>query len=322
MLFQTMDKNTFPQAQPADSVTGFFLGKSGIRGRVVRLSAGLNAIIARHNYPDAIASLLGESLALTVALAFALKYDGVFTLQTKGDGPVNMLVVDVTREGNMRGYAQYDDEKLKHAGVGSALLLGKGRLAITVDLGANADRYQGIVEIIGRDMATIVQNYFRQSEQLETAFKVFVEKNSAGQWQAGAIMIQQLPEGGGYAANNNSPGGALAVEEHEENWRRAKILMETVTATEMLDTGLATPALLNRLFHEEDLECDEAIALQDQCRCSRQRVAAVLATIPASEVGELMVNNKVEVKCEFCSAVYDFDEEQIKQVQAGPGLRS
>ena len=42
-----------------------------------------------------------------------LKYDGVFTLQTKSDGPVRLIVADVSTEGAVRGYAQYDRDRLE-----------------------------------------------------------------------------------------------------------------------------------------------------------------------------------------------------------------
>src|SRR5688572_4577008 len=90
-----------------DYVQSFQLQKSGIRGRLVRLGAGLDAIIRRHDYPEPVAALLGETMALATALAAALKYDGIFTLQTKGDGPVSILVTDISSAGTMRGYAQF-----------------------------------------------------------------------------------------------------------------------------------------------------------------------------------------------------------------------
>ena len=51
-------------------------------------------------------------MVLAAALAAALKYEGVFTLQTKGDGPIRLMVVDITSAGAMRGYAQFDAEKV------------------------------------------------------------------------------------------------------------------------------------------------------------------------------------------------------------------
>ena len=303
-----------------DTIQGFHLVKSGIRGRIVRLGPELHKIIDRHGYPPDVASLLAETLALTAVLAFALKYEGVFSLQTKGDGPVSMIVADLARDGAMRGYAQYDAEKLKYAGVRSALLLGKGHLAFTVDPGGGMQRYQGIVDLIGRDMAACVQNYFRQSEQLDTAFRIHTAQNDHGVWQSCAIMLQRIPDGGGYAANNNEAGGAPASEERAEDWRRSTILMGTTTDSEMLDASLSLPQLLMRLFHEEQLELGDSYGLRDQCRCSRARVAMVLSTLPSAELQDMMVDNKVEVTCEFCSSSYEFDKEQLEKLAAGPGV--
>lgn len=304
-----------------DTIQGFHLVKSGIRGRIVRLGPELSKIIERHKYPADVAGLLAETLALTAVLAYALKYEGVFTLQTKGDGPIGLMVADLGKDGAMRAYAQYDAEKLKYAGVHSALLIGKGYLAFTVDPGNGGQRYQGIVDLIGRDMASCVQNYFRQSEQLDTAFRIHVAQNQTNGWDVGAIMLQRIPDGGGYAANNNEAGGAFASQEHAEDWQRTTILMDTTTDSEMLDSGLALPDLLNRLFHEEQLELGEAYHLKDQCRCSRQRVAMVLSTLPANELQDMMVDNKVDVTCEFCSSSYEFDKEQLEKLAAGPGIR-
>jgi molecular chaperone Hsp33 len=304
-----------------DYVQSFQLQKSSIRGRLVRLGAGLDAIIRRHDYPEPVAALLGETTALAAALAAALKYEGIFTLQTKGDGPVSILVTDVSSAGAMRGYAQFDPEKLKHAGVRSALLLGKGHLAFTIDSGEQADRYQGIVELIGRDMSACVKTYFRQSEQIDSELAVHVTQNEAGLWRAGVVMLQQIPEGGGYAANNNAPGGTEANEERAENWKRAGLLLNTLTEKELLDFGLPSEQLLHRLFHDEGLEVQDKRELLDQCRCSRPRVARMLSTIPQHEMEGLMIEGKVRVKCEFCSATYDFDAEQLKQLEPGPGVR-
>jgi molecular chaperone Hsp33 len=317
-----MSEKNPPSSNPAtDCVLGFHLARTGIKGRIARLGPAVDAIIRRHDYGQEVGALLAESLALTAVLANALKYDGVFTLQTKGDGPVGMLVADILREGAMRGYAQFDPEKVKLAGVHSALLLGKGHLAFTVDQGSLTQRYQGIVDLIGRDMAACVQTYFRQSEQLEAEFRVHTGKNKDGQWQAAAIMLQRIPQGGGYAANSNIAEGDVTAEQWEEDWRRTTLLMQTTTDTEMLVPKLELAEVLHRLFHEEGLALGDSLYLRDECRCSRPRVAMVLSTLPREELQEMLVDGKVEVKCEFCSQVYHFDAAQIAQLEAGPGVR-
>src|SRR6201992_1388526 len=82
-----------------------------LRGRLVRLGPAVDRILAQHDYPEPVATLLGEALTLAVLLAGALKYDGVFTLQTKGNGPVRLLVADVKTDGAVRGYAQFDEKR-------------------------------------------------------------------------------------------------------------------------------------------------------------------------------------------------------------------
>ena len=46
------------------------------------------------------------------SLLTTLKFDGVFTLQAKGDGAVQTLFADVTSAGAMRAYAAFDADKL------------------------------------------------------------------------------------------------------------------------------------------------------------------------------------------------------------------
>ena len=86
-----------------DLVQPFQIDSFEVRGRLVRLGPLIDEILTRHAYPDPVAALLGEAIALAVALARALKYEGVFTLQTKGDGPVRMMVADVTTAGVIDG---------------------------------------------------------------------------------------------------------------------------------------------------------------------------------------------------------------------------
>jgi molecular chaperone Hsp33 len=145
-----------PSTAPDDVVQPFRIDPFALRGRLVRLGATIDRILSQHDYPEPVATMLGEAITLAVVLAGALKYDGIFTLQTKGDGPIRMMVADVSTTGAVRGYAQYDAEKLeaalaraRAAAPSVPLLVGSGYIAFTVDQGEDTDRYQGIVELAG-----------------------------------------------------------------------------------------------------------------------------------------------------------------------------
>ena len=139
-------------------------------------------------------------------MAGALKFDGVFSLQAKGDGAIRMLVVDYVSPGALRGYAQFDADLLRDLEGADASdqapvprLMGSGYLAFTVDQGTEADRYQGIVPLEGATLGDCAHKYFRDSEQVQSAIRLAAARvdNGAGGsvWRAGGLMVQRLPEG-------------------------------------------------------------------------------------------------------------------------------
>ena len=107
--------NSPTRTAPDDLIQPFRIDPFALRGRLVRLGPAIDRILSQHDYPEPVAAMLGEAITLAVVLAGALKYDGIFTLQTKGDGPIRMMVADVSTEGALRGYAQYDEAKLEAA---------------------------------------------------------------------------------------------------------------------------------------------------------------------------------------------------------------
>jgi molecular chaperone Hsp33 len=312
------------EGQPAsdDQALPFQLDALGVRGRLVRLGPALDAIIERHGYPLAVARPLAEAMVLCACLATSLKYDGIFTLQIAGDGPIRLLVTDLTTEGALRGYAQFDSWKLAVAlGAGNSeapegyvpKLFGRGTLTFTVDQGQHTQRYQGVVPLEGASLADCAHTYFRQSEQLPTGIKIVAERregDGTAHWRAAALMVQQMPE---------FEAGRVHVdrEQREDDWRRAVILMASATTAEMLDPGLPGATLLHRLFHQEQPRQFARRPFLARCRCSRERIDRVLRSIKREELDDLRdANGKVSVKCEFCSTEYIYDDRDLDRIYA------
>jgi molecular chaperone Hsp33 len=305
-------------APPVDMVQPFQIERGGTRGRLVRLGPLIDTVLGQHAYPEPVALLLAEMLSLAVALSSALKYDGVFTLQTKGDGPVRLMVADVTSRGDVRGYAQFDEGRLAaltaSAGPGLSVprLLGAGYLAFTVDQGTRTERYQGIVELTGATLVDCIHHYFRQSEQLDAGIKLAVAED--GGWHAGVLMLQRVPEAGGDRLAADAGDDEDEAELAEDGWRRALALMGSATSAELTDRALAPNDLLYRLFHEDGVRVFTPVALRAGCRCSRERVEEVLRALPRGEVEHLKVDGRIEVTCEFCNRQYAFDEDALARL--------
>jgi len=307
----------------SDLVQPFMLESSGIRGDLVRLGGVADHIITRHAYPGPLAALLCEMLALTAMLSSMMKYDGVFSLQTKGDGPVGLMVADMTSEGHLRGYAGFDAAKLEAALAGDggapdegrpgvAELLGAGYLAFTMDQGPGMERYQGIVDLSGPALADCLQHYFRQSEQIQTGL-IVASGGTRGAWTSAGLILQRVPgQGAGQAAGPNPPAGPP----DEDAWRRAMILQASCTKDELLDPELPVNDLLYRLFHEEGVRVFRRRPLAARCSCSRKRLEKTLRAMPRAEIEDLKLDGKVIVTCEFCNRRYRFDGAALDRIYA------
>ncbi|HEV3490362.1 MAG TPA: Hsp33 family molecular chaperone HslO [Reyranella sp.] len=310
-----------PRATDWDRALPFQLDALGVRGRLVRLGPALDAIIERHGYPLAVARPLAEAMTLCAALATSLKYDGIFTLQISGDGPIRLLVTDLTSDGALRGYAQFDSWKLAVAlgGLSEApegyvpRLFGHGRLAFTVDQGQHTQRYQGVVPLEGGTLTDCAHTYFRQSEQLPTGIKIAArreERDGTGHWRAAALTVQQMPE---FDAGRID----IDAEQREDDWRKAVILMASATDAEMLDPKLASAQLLLRLFHAERPRVFERRIFGARCRCGRARIDRVLRSLKREELSDLRdTSGRVVVKCEFCSTEYAYDDGDLDRIYA------
>lgn len=300
-----MPTETMPDASLSldDMIQPFHVDALGVNGRVVRLGPVLDRLVAPHNYPPAVADLLSQVVVLAVTLSSVLKFDGVFTLQVQGNGPVSLVMADVTSAGGVRSYARYDAARLAEIdasgsqGAPVPALLGSGYLAFTVDQGPDTERYQGITELTGATLADCAHDYFRQSEQLETAILL---ASDADPLVAGAIMVQRLP--GRHGADKD---------EAEEAWRRAVILMSSLSSGELLDPAVTTDRLLYRLYHQDGVRVTDGRAVEQTCRCSRKKVANTLRSFPQAEIEDMAEDGKVTVTCEFCGTDYVFSPEQV-----------
>ena len=307
---------TTPNQQNFDSCVSFFINSGAYQGRIIRMSQVLDTIIGKHCYPAPVAAVVAEGTVLAALLASTLKYEGLFTLQTQSDGPVSMIVVDVTSDGVIRACAKYDEEHLranqelrKTVGQIEAAphLMGKGHLAFTVDQGPKTDLYQGVVDLQGKNFTELALRYFKQSEQIDTDLKLFLlpPREDSPHWLAAGIMLQKMPSKGGNV--EQSP------EELAESWNEAKVFMESLTADEIFNADLSAADLLHRLFHGSNLQIANCKDYRFGCRCSREKLLQTLSTFSEDDINAMIENNKITATCHFCNETYSFDHGELSK---------
>lgn len=306
-----------------DHVVPFEVASLDARGRAVQLGPILDTILGRHDYPEPVARLLGEAMVLAVLLGTSLKFEGKFILQTRSDGPVDMLVADFATPDGLRAYARFDPERLAEAAANGrtspAELMGEGVLALTVDQGEYMSRYQGVVQLDGTSLEDAARIYFRQSEQIPTEVRLAVARQMlpGGRqgWRAGGLLAQFLPEAGERGRMPDLPGGdgdeTVVQGGVDEAWSEVQALLATVEADELIDPTVGTERLLYRLFHEQGVRVFDGTRTLDRCSCSREKVRSILDSFSPEEIEESIEEGAISVDCEFCAKRYTFDPEEF-----------
>ena len=285
-----------------DRVLSFTIPGWDARGRVVRLGPMLDTVLSAHDYPPTIRNVLAEALVLTALIGTLLKDDGSqLTMQAQTEsGAIDLLVCDY-RDGEVRGYVRHDAERLALLGRNPSLhaLFGQGYLAVTFDLAATGQRYQGIVPLEGATLAEACEAYFAQSEQVPTLIRVAVRGEGRHTVAAG-LLVQHLPEG-------EEGRERLHVRLDHPEWEHVAIMAGSIRHEELVDSALSLEGLVWRLFHEEpEVRVEPGRHLSRGCRCTIEHYQSILSRFAEEDRVDMRdEDGLIRVDCAFCSKIFD-----------------
>ena len=272
-----------------DSLQRFLFESIDVRGEWVRLTQSWQAAKINHTYGLAAQQQLGNALAAVTLLSATIKFKGSLILQAQGDGQLSTLVAQATQDQQIRGWAKGNLANLKAGTL--AEMYGDGRLVLTIKSDA-VESYQGIVPLVGDHLSAAIENYFSQSEQLQTRFWLFSNVD-----QAVGLMLQEIP----------------GQQEACTDWQRIEMLAETVTQEELLT--LSCEEMLFRLFSEEKVRLFAPQSVTFSCSCSSEKIISTLLAVGRKTIEEvLQQQGSVTVDCEFCSQTYRFDQLDINRI--------
>lgn len=291
------NNDTDAPALATDTSQRFLFEEADIRGETVHLHRAYRDILDLHQYPPGVARLLGEFLAAAVLLSTNLKFEGKLVVQARSAGQIPLLMAQCNHKLEVRAIAQGAQEATSDD---IALLLTDGQLAITIEPD-NGQRYQGVVALEGATLATTLDAYFEQSEQLKTRIWLAAD----GQ-RAGGLLLQQLP-----------PQLTQDAGERAEYWNHVATLADTTGPGELLQ--LETLTLVHRLYHAEPLRLFDAAAVKFACSCSRESSLNALSCLGAEDLRQLLTEtNPVVMDCEFCNTQFQFTESELSGLLETP----
>lgn len=324
-----------------DCVQPFYFRDIAARGAIVKMQNSFVEALNGHQYPAAINRLLGECITASSLMSTHLKFSSRLSIHARSIqaqakfsdtteiAPVNMLVAEshmkisgdnADSEENMqaisvRGLARIE-ERIDAAKLQQALqnkarlgeLLGQSQLAVTIEPD-RGERYQGIVNAQAESLSASLEDYFRQSEQLDTRFYLFV-----GDTQCAGLMMQEMPNHGGKSERH--PIG-FEDEFQSKLWEELVVLASSIKEQELFN--LTPEDCLHRLFHQHDYGLRQPAPVHFRCSCSREGTVNALRNIAYDELDSILKEEgEITLDCEFCSSRYRFDRDDIDAIKGIP----
>lgn len=271
----------------ADSVTPFGFESLPVRGALIHLSRSWRRMLRDHDYDAVVTETLGHAAAATGLIAQSLKFDGAVTLQILGGSALQMLVMQVTSELDVRGMAAVADAAAPRDFAG---LTRDSKCAVTVDSGGRP--YQGIVEIDGESLAASLEQYFERSMQVPSHIALVADADVAA-----GVLLQQVP------GEHIDP----------DDWNRLHYLAQTLSTNDF--AGEAGLQLIGKLFAEDDVRVYAPRSVDFRCRCTAAKTEDILRMLGEAEARETLAEQgRIEVTCEYCGRRRRFDAVDVERL--------
>ncbi|MBO5278813.1 MAG: Hsp33 family molecular chaperone HslO [Lachnospiraceae bacterium] len=254
----------------------------------------------RHNTSPVATAALGRLLTGAAMMGSMMKgEDDLLTIQMKGDGPINGVIVTADSHANVKGYVGNPNVLIpaNYAGkldVGAAI--GYGTLTVSKDMGLK-EPYNTQLPLTTSEVAEDLTYYFAKSEQVPSAVAlgVLMSKDNTVK-QAGGFIVQLMP----FAEES-------VISALEEN------VSKITSVTALLEEGYTPEMLLDKVLGEFGVQIIDTIPAQFACGCSKERIMQSLSTISKKDLKEMIEDGEpIEVKCHFCNSSYICTPEELK----------
>lgn len=255
-----------------------------------------------HNTSPVVTAALGRLLCAGAMMGSMLKgEEDLLTLQVKGDGPVQGLMVTADAKGNVKGYANVPDVVLPANAAGKldvGRAVGSGTLRVIRDMGLK-EPYVGQTLLQTGEIAEDLTYYFATSEQVPSSvgLGVLMARDNTVK-QAGGFILQLMP-----------------FAEEAVIGRLERNLSGITSVTSMLDAGNTPEQMLGQLLEGLDCEILESMSTAFCCNCDRKRIEKVLISLGKKEIRDMIEGGEeIEVNCQFCNKNYRFSVDDLTEI--------
>lgn len=255
-----------------------------------------------HNTSPVATAALGRLLTAGAIMGTMLKGEKeLLTLQIKGDGPMQGLLVTSDYKARVKGYVyqpEVENPLLAPGKLDVGGAIGNGQLTVIKDIGMK-EPYVGQIGLCTGEIGDDLTNYFATSEQTPSAvgLGVLIDVDRSVK-QSGGFIIQLMPD-----ADED------VIAKIEKN------IAKITSVTELLEEGNNPEGILKILLGDNDLTVLDKIPVEFYCNCTRERVEKALISIGKKDLKEILEQDKeAKLHCHFCNREYVFNEDDLKSL--------
>ena len=285
-----------------DKIIRATAGDGSIKMAVITARETVQRAREIHGCSPVASAALGRTLCAASLLGEAMKEENAsLTIRVSGGGPLGNVVAVSDHEGYVRGYVDNPalDLPLRADGkldVGGAV--GRdGLLTVSRDIGLK-EPYIGSVELVSGEIAEDVTRYLLTSDQVPSAcgLGVLVDTDCSIK-AAGGFLVQLMPG---------------APEEYIDRLEENIFLMDQLTTVLSEDDP---EELFRQILKGFDWHPVAEVPVGYRCACSRERVEEALSVIDASELREMLAEERsFPVSCQFCDRVYTVTPPDLRRL--------
>ena len=275
----------------SDSFITGILPNSQFRFSLIDCSGVCSHLIRIHDLDERMANFLSKTMMGAFFIAKMVKDEQRISIQWKDEYKQSVLAYS-NRQGAMKGVAY--PGPLESGDIRNDFILGSGILKV-IRWDPDFEFYQSFTNLVEDSFEVNFSKYITESEQaLSLVFMNTTEKRF-GEYEVKGIFLQALPD-----ASESSRDFIFKQAEMELN------------KDSIFELGLEEIRQELSIIFRESLDVLDIGQPHFQCDCSYNKIAEVLVSLGEKEVNEILTEQGlIEVECEFCKSIYEFDENKV-----------
>lgn len=305
-------------ALPKDEMAVFVMADGRIRGALFHGTRFVNQMRAQHNLGILESLVLGQASLCAALMIPLMKGQEHLCWKYDVDGPAAGFSVEADSTGYVRGFLYNEhipvDKPLENWDLKP--FLGTGSMSVSRIHKEDSAPHISTVEVNSGNIAEDLAWYYKQSEQISTAFNTGIQFDRQGRViGAGGMFLQVMPETGG--KNNSGASKSSSSDAEADGQFLARVEMAFKTAPSLgqwFSEGGKIEDIVYGLFREFTPSIALRRDIRYDCPCSEETFANYIKMLSKQERDDILRKKEpLEIQCRNCGSVYTISVEKLQQ---------